>query len=53
MTALTTLQSCPSCSSPMVRHVVPTNHDRPGVVVILAADSSVWVWRLQPGAREP
>jgi len=25
----------------------------PGVVVIRAADSSVWVWRLQPGAREP
>lgn len=27
----TTLPSCPSCKSPMVLHVLPACHERPGV----------------------
>lgn len=38
MTGFTTLQSCPSCSSPMVLHVLPTCHDRPGVSFLRCVD---------------
>jgi len=36
--AFTTLQSCPSCSSPMVLHVLPPCHDRPGVSFLRCVD---------------
>jgi len=38
MTAFTTLQSCPSCKSPMVLHVLPPCHDRPGVSFLRCVD---------------
>jgi len=37
MTAFTTLQSC-QCGSPMVLHVIPANHDRPGVTFLRCVD---------------
>lgn len=36
--AFTTLQSCPSCGSPMVLHVLPPCHDRPGVSFLRCID---------------
>ncbi len=36
--AFTTLQSCPACGSPMVSHVVPANHDRPGMSFLRCVD---------------
>ena len=37
----TTLQSCPSCSSPMVPHVLPPCHDRPGMSFLRCVDCGV------------
>ncbi len=38
MTDFTTLQSCPSCGSPMVLHVLPPCHDRPGMSFLRCVD---------------